>query len=698
MIDINIGDNCVRRLVDTGCTITVVHSKYVPHCKGGRNFYVKAFNGSQIMCRGTGEVEIVVDGVSVVVVAVVSDQLVDGIDVVLGIDVIDELGGVTVGRGLVYFGALKTLEGAVVGNVVENQGVEDKLTNECVKGSQVVVEDKDFHAVFDGMKWIVKWLWKDGKPVVLKNQVSCYDKKLEGRKREEFDKELDRWIDEGILVPWKNEVSTGIIPLMAVEQPTKNKVRPVLDFRELNANVMCHTGDDIIDVCSEILREWRKIGENVSIVDLKSAYLQLHVDSELWPYQLVKYKGKTFCLTRLGFGLSSAPRIMSKILKTVLGINERIKEATISYIDDILVNESVATTEEVIRHLNMYGLITKAPESLDGGAALGLRLERIAGELMFRRGNEVPEVSSMLTRRELFSVCGKLVGHYPIAGWLRVACSFMKRNAMGKCWEDKIGEKTMMMIREVVEKVKLEDPVRGSWCVSGDRCGVVWCDASKIAMGVVLEVGDRVVEDAAWLRKKDDFNHINVAELEAVLKGVNMAIKWGLKEVKLRIDSATVEAWVRTILSAEKRVHTKGAAEMLVKRRLGNLKELIKEFGLCIDVQLVPTEKNKADVMTRVKKSWMVDCADESVCVCAGAVADLTELHNQHHMGIDRTLYLARKLDPGVSRALVKRVVSGCDRCQSIDPAPVTHKSGEVSVEGTWQRLAVYVTHYRQMP
>lgn len=50
------------------------------------------------------------------------------------------------------------------------------------------------------------------------------------------------------------------------------------------------------------------------------------------------------------------------------------------------------------------------------------------------------------------------------------------------------------------------------------------------------------------LEKKDDFNHINVAELEAVLKGVNMAIKWGLTSVELRTDSATVETWV---LSAE---------------------------------------------------------------------------------------------------------------------------------------------------
>ena len=68
------------------------------------------------------------------------------------------------------------------------------------------------------------------------------------QKKEEFDKEVERWISEGILVPWEKPVEEGIIPLMAVEQPTKKKVRPVLDYRVLNRYVECHTGDEVIDV------------------------------------------------------------------------------------------------------------------------------------------------------------------------------------------------------------------------------------------------------------------------------------------------------------------------------------------------------------------------------------------------------------------------------------------------------------------
>ena len=35
-----------------------------------------------------------------------------------------------------------------------------------------------------------------------------------------------------------------------------------------------------------------------------------------------------------------------------------------------------------------------------------------------------------------------------------------------------------------------------------------------------------------------------------------------------------------------------------------------------------------------------------------------------HHLGVDRSLYLARKVDPAVTRQSVQRVVKGCERCQ----------------------------------
>ena len=127
------------------------------------------------------------------------------------------------------------------------------------------------------------------------------------------------------------------------------------------------------------------------MVDLKSANLQLRVSKNLWKYQLVRYKGSTYCLTGLGFGLNSAPKIMSTILKKILEKMEKVDGAVSSYIDDIIVNKTEITVEEVVAGLRKFGLIAKILESMDGGAALGLKLKRDeTGKLQFRRGNEIP--------------------------------------------------------------------------------------------------------------------------------------------------------------------------------------------------------------------------------------------------------------------------------------------------------------------
>ena len=67
----------------------------------------------------------------------------------------------------------------------------------------------------------------------------------------------------------------------------------------------------------------------------------------------------------------------------------------------------------------------------------------------------------------------------------------------------------------------------------------VWVDESSLATRVSLEHDVAVVEDASWLRKKDT-QHINLAELDAVLKGINMVLMWEATISHIHTDSACV--------------------------------------------------------------------------------------------------------------------------------------------------------------
>ena len=672
VVQVSVNGRLVNALVDTGCTTTMVHDRLVDGAKG--KAVMVAFDGREVACRGMTQIDLGIGERLVSHEVTVVENMVKGVDVVLGMDVIGKLGGIKVKKGEIEFGT------CAVSNATERPR------------SVLDIKDRDFEAFFDGKSWEVKYFWNEGGPPNLKNKVGEYKTNLSPEKMKSYEEEVERWIEEGILLPWHGEVE-GVLPLIAIEQSTKGKVRPVLDFRELNKGVKSHTGDDMTDVCGERLREWRMLEGEGEMVDLKSAYLQIKVSKELWKYQLVKFREEVYCLTRLGFGLSSAPRIMTKILKTVLAERDDIKKATSSYIDDIMINTSLVPTGEVVNHLEKRGLKVKRPEKLEGGAVLGLKLHRsYDGSLRFSRSNEIPEVDNKLTRRELFSICGKLIGHYPRAGWLRVACSFLKRHATGVAWEGYVGDEIRDQMKEVVAEVRMNDPVSGVWNAPQSNTGVVWCDASDLAMGVVLEIGGEEVEDATWMRKKDDFNHINVAELEAVMKGINMCAKWGLKEVIVKTDSATVCNWLHLTITEERRVRTKGAAEVLVKRRLGIFKSMIQELDMNISVVLVKSGENKADSLTRVKKRWLK--RDHAMC----AVVDVKTLHDKHHMGVERSWYLAKKENEMVGKDDVKRVVRNCARCQSIDPAPVTHTQGELGVDQVWSRLAIDVTHFKGLP
>ena len=52
--------------------------------------------------------------------------------------------------------------------------------------------------------------------------------------------------------------------------------------------------------------------------------------------------------------------------------------------------------------------------------------------------SELPAIPDRLTRQIVFSVGGKLTGHFLVCGWLRVAMAFVKRraNTVTTGWDD----------------------------------------------------------------------------------------------------------------------------------------------------------------------------------------------------------------------------------------------------------------------
>ena len=533
---------------------------------------VQMLNGATTECGGEVDIDLCIDGTLVLSCCLVASNLVCDVDVILGFDTMKRLGGVVISPdGSVSWGS-KSCAVSLTSNV-----------------GFLSIEDSDFTAEFDGKKWTIEWKWHNGEPQ-LNNQCGQYAVPAECM--DEYEAELDRWIANGWLVPHdirKHGDVSGVIPLMVVSQPNKSKVRPVMGYRELNNYVESKPGHDTA-VCQEKLREWRKLGAAASLLDLRKAYLQVHVSERLQRFQTVRYKGELYVMTRMGFGLNVAPKVMSKIVSTVLSQDPQVDMGTDHYIDDIFVNEKVVDVQRVRDVLLRHGLVTKDPEPLSNARVLGVRVKKSRNhQLVWSRDAELPRLSEDITKRELFSVCGKLVGHYPVAGWLRTACSFIKRSANDVGWDDSVSVATVDLMREVLGRVARDDPVRGVWNVQDTGNATVWCDASSLAIGCCLQVGEQVVEDCAWLRK--DSAHINVAELEAAIKGVSLALKWKVKNLSLMTDSSSVYRWVSSVLEDTRMPKVNGLSEMIVKRRLEIINDLVIEYGIVLNVRLVQSER-----------------------------------------------------------------------------------------------------------
>ena len=139
------------------------------------------------------------------------------------------------------------------------------------------ISGKGFEVEFDGSKWTARWEWT-AEPDVRK-RVAMYA--IPPNMKKKFDDGVKRWITEDFLVPLEGEAEddTGLIPLMLVEQLTKGKSRPVLDYREVNRYVTSSGAG--ADICAEKLREWRMMPEDCAIIDLTDAYMQIRAHSHL---------------------------------------------------------------------------------------------------------------------------------------------------------------------------------------------------------------------------------------------------------------------------------------------------------------------------------------------------------------------------------------------------------------------------------
>lgn len=109
-----------------------------------------------------------------------------------------------------------------------------------------------------------------------------------------------------------------------------------------------------------------------------------------------------------------------------------------------------------------------------------------------------------------------------------------------------------------------------------------------------------MIEDACWLHLENNSQHNNLAKLDMVVKGVNLALQWQAKVLHLKTDLLCTYHWLKNSLTGKAKVHTKVAADILIRSRLQTLLQLIEGYRLTSVLTLVRSEQNRAIELTSV--------------------------------------------------------------------------------------------------
>ena len=128
--------------------------------------------------------------------------------------------------------------------------------------------------------------------------------------------------------------SSGFFSPIFIVPKKEGGWRPVVNLRSLNKYLrIVHFKMESIALLKDILQR----GDYMGCLDLKDAYLSVPIAGNCWKYLRFRWEGKNYEFRTLPFGLASAPRVFTKLLRPVAAAMRTRGIRMLIYLDDILV-------------------------------------------------------------------------------------------------------------------------------------------------------------------------------------------------------------------------------------------------------------------------------------------------------------------------------------------------------------------------
>lgn len=344
--------------------------------------------------------------------------------------------------------------------------------------------------------------------------------------------------------------------------PKKNGTwRPILNLRPLNRRFI-RPERFRMETLTSILHLLRP-GMWASSVDLKDAYLHIPIRLEDQRFLAFRYKAIDYRFTALPFGLSTAPRVFTRVTRAVLAHLRRNGVMVFAYLDDWLVlgnsqQGALASTNATVSLLTKLGWLINVEKSnlvpTQSIIYLGARLDLASGMVYptaERTASLVATARKILGNRNTPALTwqrllGKMASFTDLLDLCRLRMRPLQRHLLKHYAPDRSSAATPIPLPTGLRPFL-------TWWAESDRIAAgrpfrnpapttsITTDASLSGWGAVW--GTHTVA-GEWAEPERGL-HINILETEAVLRAVrHWATHLTGHTVTVRSDNTTTVAYI----------------------------------------------------------------------------------------------------------------------------------------------------------
>ena len=162
------------------------------------------------------------------------------------------------------------------------------------------------------------------------NSKNKYENVWSKTEKINFRKEINRLMSRGV-IKTISDSENGFVSSIFLREKKENKHRLILNLKEFNKNVVYrHFKMGNLKTALNMMRQ----NCFMASIDLSDAYYSVPVALTDQKYLLFKFEGQLYKFVCLPNGLSSAPRIFTKLLKPVFSALHKQGHQILGYLDD----------------------------------------------------------------------------------------------------------------------------------------------------------------------------------------------------------------------------------------------------------------------------------------------------------------------------------------------------------------------------